>query len=120
MFELFDTFNDQTLSKHRTFESAYQAGKQLDKDIRKSHGSTSYLPWRVDEVTPVRYFPEETTHANWWGLGGSPNLRADGYKTREEAEAAVIRVTMKFRGNAGGGPLFTIVTRGGREESVQG
>jgi hypothetical protein len=47
MYTLFDTFNQQPLSKHRTILAAVRRARRLNRAVQARHGSASYIPWTV-------------------------------------------------------------------------
>lgn len=44
MYELYDTFNNQTISRHRTIANAVKARKKLDRQVSAANGKGSYIP----------------------------------------------------------------------------
>lgn len=44
MYVLFDSFNKQTISRHRTVQAAAKAKNKFLNKFRKNNGQSSYLP----------------------------------------------------------------------------
>jgi hypothetical protein len=44
MYELRDTFNDRTISRHRTLINAIKASRRHDARIACANGATAYIP----------------------------------------------------------------------------
>jgi len=55
MFELYDTFNDRVISRHRTIVNAVKADIQFNRRIKKYHGQSSYIPTQIldRDGTPI-------------------------------------------------------------------
>ena len=47
MYELYDTFNDRLISKHRTVLGAVRAQIRHLRAVRRSSGSNSYLTYSI-------------------------------------------------------------------------
>lgn len=47
MYELYDTFNNCTLSRHRTLKAAVKADRKVQRRIKRANGRTSYLPTEI-------------------------------------------------------------------------
>lgn len=47
MYELRDTFNDRTISRHRTILAAMKASRRHDARLARSNGATSYVPKKI-------------------------------------------------------------------------
>ena len=47
MYELRDTFNDRTISRHRTLAKAARAELAHDRAVRRANGSSSYIPTEI-------------------------------------------------------------------------
>ena len=43
-----DTFNDRTISTHRSIEAAVRKQVAFAKAVRKSNGSSSYIPTKIE------------------------------------------------------------------------
>jgi len=61
MFKLIDTFNNCTISNHRTLDAAVRAKSKHSRAICKANGSSSYIPKKIVEVidgeeSPVDYY----------------------------------------------------------------
>lgn len=50
MFKLIDTFNDRTISKHRTLDAAVKAQAKHSRMVREANGGNSYIPKKIVEV----------------------------------------------------------------------
>jgi hypothetical protein len=44
MFQLIDTFNKRTISKHRTVEAAVKADIKFSRAVKRANGANSYIP----------------------------------------------------------------------------
>lgn len=44
MYELRDTFNDCTISRHRTLLNALKASRRHDAKVARASGATAYVP----------------------------------------------------------------------------
>lgn len=44
MFTLHDTFNDRTVSRHRTIDAAVSAMHKHDRGVKRANGPTAYIP----------------------------------------------------------------------------
>jgi len=51
MFVLFDTFNNQVVSRHRSIEAAEKADVRFQRAIKKANGKSSYIPTQIREET---------------------------------------------------------------------
>lgn len=49
-FRLVNTFNDHTISHHRTLRNAVLASDRYSRSVRHANGSNSYMPTRIDEL----------------------------------------------------------------------
>ena len=47
MYELYDTFNDRVISRHRTIKNAVRADIRLNRRIKKYHGQNSYIHTQI-------------------------------------------------------------------------
>ncbi|WP_411887361.1 hypothetical protein [Hydrocarboniphaga effusa] len=47
MYQLIDTFNDRTISQHRSIEAAARADLAHGRRIKRVHGSSSYIPTAI-------------------------------------------------------------------------
>lgn len=47
MYELYDTFNDRVISRHRTIKNAVRADIRFNRRIKKYHGQSSYIPTQI-------------------------------------------------------------------------
>ena len=47
MYELYDTFNDRVISRHRTIKNAVRADMRLNRMIKKYHGQHSYISTQI-------------------------------------------------------------------------
>lgn len=66
MYILYDTFNEQVYSNHRSITAAVRADKKLQKQVKKNNGTTAYLPTKIlhkdmselndDEVNTMYYY----------------------------------------------------------------
>ena len=43
-YTLHDTFNDKTVSRHRSIEAAVRASYRFSRAVRRANGSNSYIP----------------------------------------------------------------------------
>jgi hypothetical protein len=50
MFKLIDTFNNHTISTHRTLDAAVKAQAKHSKAVTKANGASSYIPKKIVEV----------------------------------------------------------------------
>jgi hypothetical protein len=48
MFELYDTFNDRLISKHRTLAGAVRAQSKHLRALRRREGSWSYVTYSIE------------------------------------------------------------------------
>ncbi len=44
MFKLVDTFNNRTISRHKTLQAAAHAEVKHDRAVKRTNGSNSYIP----------------------------------------------------------------------------
>jgi len=60
MIALFDTFNNQLISKHFTLKNAVKAQRKHLKAVRKYNGNSSYLTYGFAEYTGKEndFFPK--------------------------------------------------------------
>ena len=49
MFELYDTFNGHTISRHRSIEAAIKADRKFQRAVKRANGSNSYIPTEIRE-----------------------------------------------------------------------
>jgi len=47
MYTLFDTFNGNTISRHRTLLNAVSASLRFSRSIRRANGDSSYIPTEI-------------------------------------------------------------------------
>ncbi len=47
---VYDTFNDRTVSNHRSLDAAVKADRKFQRAIKRSNGQSSYIPTRIDIV----------------------------------------------------------------------
>lgn len=47
MYTLHDTFNDRTISRHRTIEAATQAERKFSRAVKRANGQNSYIPTTI-------------------------------------------------------------------------
>lgn len=54
-YQLFDTFNRVTISRHKTLEAMVRAHKRHARMIRRANGQNSYIPtsYRHADGTPI-------------------------------------------------------------------
>lgn len=57
MFELIDTFNNRTISSHRTVVAAVKASRKHSLLIQRANGQNSYIPKEIVEVIKGKKFP---------------------------------------------------------------
>ena len=57
MFKLIDTFNNRTISLHRTLDAAVRASDKHSKSVRQSNGGNSYIPKQIVEEREGEEFP---------------------------------------------------------------
>lgn len=50
MYEIYDTFNGQVISRHRTREKAEEVNRKFQKAVKKANGPRSYIPVQLREV----------------------------------------------------------------------
>jgi hypothetical protein len=50
MFKLIDTFNNCTISTHRTLDAAVKAQAKHSRAVSRANGSNSYIPKKIVEV----------------------------------------------------------------------
>lgn len=43
-YTLHDTFNDRTVSRHRSIEAAIRASYQFSRAVKRANGASSYIP----------------------------------------------------------------------------
>ena len=61
MYIIHDTFNDRTVSSHRTLLAAVKAKAKFNRSVRRSNGTNSYIPTVISHKgTPV---PEHELYA---------------------------------------------------------
>ena len=53
-FRLTDTFNNSTISLHRTLDAAVRAQAKHSRLVRKTNGQSSYIPKRITEIVDGR------------------------------------------------------------------
>ncbi len=46
-YTLRDTFNNRTISRHRTLEAAAKADKAHNRAVKRANGATSYIPTEI-------------------------------------------------------------------------
>lgn len=44
MYSLYDTFNNQTVSRHHTIKNAVRANIRLQRRVKKHNGQSCYIP----------------------------------------------------------------------------
>ena len=49
MFELYDTFNGHTISRHRSIEAAVKADRKFQRAVKRANGDSSYIPTQIRE-----------------------------------------------------------------------
>lgn len=47
MYELYDTFNERVISRHRTIVNAVKADIRFNRRIKKYQGQSSYIPTQI-------------------------------------------------------------------------
>lgn len=43
-----DTFNDRTVSSHRTVEAAVKAERKFSRAVKRANGANSWIPTRIE------------------------------------------------------------------------
>jgi len=79
MYTLRDTFNNRTISNHRTLAAACNADKKHDVAVKRANGSSSYIPTEIlkdgkrlddaeyDEMCKLQA-RDESTHGNGFAI----------------------------------------------------
>lgn len=44
---IYDTFNNQTVSHHRSIEAAVKADRKFQRDVKRANGQNSYIPTTI-------------------------------------------------------------------------
>jgi len=47
-YRIYDTFNDRTISTHRTVEAAVKAEAKFFRAVRRANDQSSYIPTRIE------------------------------------------------------------------------
>lgn len=48
LYRVLDTFNDRTVSHHRTVDAAVRSEAKFLRAVRRSNGQSSYIPTRIE------------------------------------------------------------------------
>lgn len=56
LFRVRDTFNDRTVSSHRTVEAAVKSERKFSRAVKRANGANSWIPTRI----------EVRNDAGWW------------------------------------------------------
>lgn len=61
MFHLIDTFNNRTISRHRTLVAAVRAKDRHSRDVVRYNGKSAFIPKKIVEIVngeavPVDYY----------------------------------------------------------------
>lgn len=54
MYKLIDTFNNCTISRHRTVEAAVKADIRFQRAVKRANGTNSYIPTIVVDADGER------------------------------------------------------------------
>lgn len=65
MYILRDTFNNCTISRHRTLEAAVKADRTHGKMVRKANGSSSYIPTAICNADGSRLSDDDAREADY-------------------------------------------------------
>ena len=65
MYILRDTFNDCTISRHRTLEAAVKADRAHGAMIRKANGSSSYIPTSIRNADGSELSADDASHVEY-------------------------------------------------------
>ncbi len=50
LFRVRDTFNDRTVSHHRTVEAAGKSERKFIRAVKRANGKSSYIPTRIEVI----------------------------------------------------------------------
>lgn len=56
-YRIYDTFNDRTISTHRTPKAAVKAEVKFLRAVRRSNGQSSYIPTLIEVLEAGEWAP---------------------------------------------------------------